>query len=152
MDKIEAIVETVQQIYRRLSFIKRLLGLQPNDQIQVELKREFTIVRRTIACVTFGALLFPSGTGYVYILELEENKFYIGWSEFLMRRLDEHFTMDGSLWTKKYKPISVIAVRQGDKELEKTITVKYMKEKGFENVRGGPWCKLEYKTIPNAVR
>jgi len=32
--------------------------------------------------------------------------------------------------------------------MEKQKTLEYMKSKGWENVRGGPWCFSEYKNIP----
>ena len=45
---------------------------------------------------------------YIYILKLEKGKYYIGKSNKLNKRLTDHFTLYGSGWTKKYKPVKVI--------------------------------------------
>ena len=45
---------------------------------------------------------------YIYILKLEKDKYYVGKSSKLYKRLDDHFNLYGSSWTKKYKPIKVI--------------------------------------------
>ena len=42
---------------------------------------------------------------YIYVLLLEENKYYIGKSNNIDNRLESHFNGNGSAWTKKYKPI-----------------------------------------------
>lgn len=91
---------------------------------------------------------FPVGTEYVYVWLLEENKYYIGWSQQLPTRLEHHQSNKGALWTKKYKPISIVEIHQGGKELEKQKTIEYIQKYGFENVRGSYWCQVEYPTIP----
>jgi predicted GIY-YIG superfamily endonuclease len=42
---------------------------------------------------------------FIYVLELENNKYYIGKTNIPEFRLDLHFNYEGSEWTKKYKPI-----------------------------------------------
>jgi DNA primase len=42
--------------------------------------------------------------GNVYVLRLEDDCFYIGFSRNLDRRIKEHFSGNGSVWTKKHKP------------------------------------------------
>ena len=146
---MSSVVSHVQQIYQRLSFIKKLFGMGPTEEMARELEREFHAVRRSVETVTFGAALFPNGTPYVYVLELEGGRYYVGWTECVMRRLDEHFTGEGSLWTKAHKPVAVLKVFKGTREDEKQTTIRMVHEKGFDYVRGGPWCKLEYKTVPD---
>ena len=73
----------------------------------------------------------------VYVLLLENSKYYIGYSEEYIFRLKKHFKNQGSLWTKKYPPIGVLEIIQGDKKIEKKTTLKYMRKYGWENVRGG---------------
>lgn len=38
----------------------------------------------------------------IYILELENNKYYIGKTTNSNFRLKQHYNSDGSVWTKKY--------------------------------------------------
>lgn len=44
----------------------------------------------------------------IYILELENQKYYVGKTENPEVRIDSHFQGEGSVWTKKYKPIRVL--------------------------------------------
>lgn len=147
---VNAVVSHIQHIYQRVSFIKKLMDMNPSEEMMRELDKEFHMVRRSVETVTFGATLFPQGTAYVYVLDLENGKYYVGWSECVLRRLDEHFSGDGSLWTKTHRPVAIRTVFQGTKEDEKMATVRLVHEKGFDFVRGGPWCKMEYKTVPEA--
>jgi len=45
---------------------------------------------------------------YIYVLELEQQKYYIGKTDNPKMRLDTQFQNKGSVWTKKYKPIQII--------------------------------------------
>ena len=47
---------------------------------------------------------------YIYILKLEEEKYYIGKTNNPIFRLNEHFNSNASSWTKKYKPIEIVKV------------------------------------------
>ena len=47
----------------------------------------------------------------IYILELENKKYYVGKTTNPDFRLEQHFNNSGSQWTKKYKPIKVRSVR-----------------------------------------
>jgi predicted GIY-YIG superfamily endonuclease len=44
----------------------------------------------------------------IYILKLEDNKYYVGKTKNINKRILEHFSNNGSEWTKKYKPIEII--------------------------------------------
>ena len=39
----------------------------------------------------------------VYILKLEDNKYYVGKTKNINKRILDHFTDCGSEWTRKYK-------------------------------------------------
>ncbi len=81
---------------------------------------------------------------YIYVLECENNKFYIGKSSNPSFRLEKHFNGEGSFWTKKYNPIKVIEIIQSTDSLdEDKITKKYMMKFGIQNVRGGSYTKFE---------
>jgi predicted GIY-YIG superfamily endonuclease len=79
---------------------------------------------------------------FVYILKLIENKYYVGKTEDPETRIMNHFEKNGSAWTKKYKTIDVIdIIKDCDDYDEDKYVLKYMKEYGVENVRGGSFCE-----------
>lgn len=83
----------------------------------------------------------------IYILELENDKFYVGKSRNFERRLNQHTFGKGSAWTQLYKIIKVYKIFQfsvnsefEEIEMENEVTLQLMREKGWQNVRGGWWC------------
>ena len=74
-----------------------------------------------------------------YVLELENNKYYIGITKNIVKRLKKHNNGNGSKWTQIYKPIRCIEYFEYSKEKEREYTIKYMKLYGWENVRGAGW-------------
>lgn len=91
-------------------------------------------------------------TYYIYILELVDNKYYIGKSKIPDIRLNKHFKNAGSCWTRKHPPISVLEVFEETDSLDEDFcTIRYMKKYGIDNVRGGSFCRLilaeEEKTV-----
>jgi len=84
---------------------------------------------------------------YIYILKLENNKYYIGKTDNPEIRLNSHFNLNGSEWTKKYKPIEIIQIIPNcDNYDEDKYTKIYMDKFGIDNVRGGSYVKLELDT------
>jgi len=80
---------------------------------------------------------------YIYILQLEQNKYYIGKTNNPSFRIDKHFTSCGSVWTRKYKPLSVLEIIPNcDDYDEDKYTIKYMEKNGINNVRGGSFCQI----------
>ena len=79
---------------------------------------------------------------YIYILELEYGKYYIGKTTNPHFRLDQHFKSSASVWTSKFRPQRVISVQNGDSFDEDKFTLKYMSIYGIDNVRGGSFCQL----------
>jgi len=80
---------------------------------------------------------------YIYVLKLIDDRYYVGRTGNILRRLEEHFTIGGSIYTKKYKPIKVQEELTTDDERIKTIEI--MEKYGWEKVRGACWCSLEIK-------
>jgi len=81
---------------------------------------------------------------YIYILELVENKYYIGKTINYNFRIEQHLNSNGSQWTKKYKPIKLIElIKTCDNFDEDKYTLKYMEKYGINNVRGGSFCELK---------
>ena len=89
-----------------------------------------------------------SEQGFVYVLKLENNKFYVGHSCEIEVRIASHFLGNGSLWTKKHKPLELVSVKQGDTLMENLTTIALMSKYGYEDVRGGIWCKVEMLNPP----
>lgn len=88
----------------------------------------------------------------IYVLLLENDKWYIGYTKRVnYDRISEHFSNNGSKWTKIYKPIQVILFTEGELDDEKKMTLEYMKKYGWTNVRGGPWCRVEMKKPPSEL-
>src|SRR5438309_9997168 len=89
---------------------------------------------------------------YIYVLFLENNKYYVGKTNNVERRYNEHLNgrVDdlGSEWTKLFKPIKLIhyeEINGGEFSgyLEDIFTKKYMKKYGIDNVRGGTYVNIE---------
>ena len=85
---------------------------------------------------------------YIYILQLEKGKYYIGKTSNPQFRIESHFNFNGSAWTIKYKPIKLIKlIPNCDDYDEDKYTRIYMDKYGIENVRGGSYVKIELDTI-----
>lgn len=80
----------------------------------------------------------------LYILELEHGKFYVGKSKQSDTRIHTHIMGTGAEWTKLHKPIKIIKfipmITNFDEDMH---TLRMMKEKGLDNVRGGSFCKID---------
>lgn len=81
---------------------------------------------------------------YIYAIKLEKGKYYIGKTNNPQFRLQSHFDLNGSYWTKKYKPLKVIEIIPNcDDYDEDKITIQYMDKYGINNVRGGSFVSVE---------
>ena len=84
-----------------------------------------------------------SGLSVIYVLLLEDNKYYIGKTNDLERRISEHEEGYGSAWTETYRMIELLEVSP---ELsiydEENKTREYMEIFGKDNVRGGLWVQM----------
>ncbi len=80
----------------------------------------------------------------IYILQLEESKYYVGKTSNPAFRIENHFNSNGSAWTKKYKPMSVLEIIPNCDDFdEDKYTLKYMEKYGINNVRGGTFCEIK---------
>ena len=75
----------------------------------------------------------------VYVLELEQGKYYVGISSNLNLRLYQHFNGGSCVFTRKYKAIRVVEVLAGNLETENKKTEEYIAKYGFVNVSGGKY-------------
>ena len=80
----------------------------------------------------------------IYVLKLQGNKYYVGKSQDVIGRYQQHINGQGSAWTKKYKPMSLVESRDGVSPFEEDKVVKeYMAKYGIDNVRGGAYVTEE---------
>lgn len=80
---------------------------------------------------------------HIYILLLSTGKYYIGKTKNVDKRWEEHITGNGSGWTKKYKPLSLIKSVVSTSHFDEDRYVKeYMEKYGIENVRGGTYSNM----------
>jgi hypothetical protein len=80
---------------------------------------------------------------YIYILLLENNKYYIGKTNNPKKRLLEHTNSEGASWTKIYKPVKILNVISDCSNFdEDRYTLEYMSLYGIDNVRGGSFCSV----------
>ena len=81
------------------------------------------------------------GNCYVYVLLLEGQRFAVGHTECLSRRLHDHWTGEGTAWTKKYKPCAVLEILRTTIDsalgLEEAKCMEYKLNYGFNRARGG---------------
>ena len=80
----------------------------------------------------------------LYILECEDNKWYIGKTADVQRRFKQHTEGKGSEWTREYAPIRIAETRAITSPYDETnVTKEYMKKYGIDNVRGGAYAAVE---------
>lgn len=84
---------------------------------------------------------------YIYVLRLEDGKYYVGQSNDLARRFNDHLSATrGAEWTRIHHPIEIMRrYRTGFNDpimamkVENDHTFQCIKEFGWQNVRGGDY-------------
>ena len=92
---------------------------------------------------------------YIYVLQLQNDKYYVGKTINPHSRIETHFTNNGSEWTKLHKPIKLVElIPNCDHYDEDKYTYKYMDKFGIDNVRGGSYSTpvLDDCTINQLVK
>jgi hypothetical protein len=92
---------------------------------------------------------------FIYTLQLEKGKYYVGKTNNPQFRLESHFNSNGSEWTKLYKPLKILEIKSNcDNYDEDKITIQNMDKYGINNVRGGSFVsiKLEKSTIETLIQ
>lgn len=81
----------------------------------------------------------------VYILKLNNDKYYVGKTTNITKRIQQHFSGEfSSKWTQKHKPEKVERIIDNVDEFDEDKWVKiYMKKYGIDNVRGGSYSNTE---------
>lgn len=74
---------------------------------------------------------------YIYVLKLEDDRYYIGKTNDVGRRFIQHLNGEGSKWTQVYKPVSIVDTRESRHDLDEEMhTLEWMSKKGVDAVRG----------------
>ena len=82
-------------------------------------------------------------TTNIYVLKLEGGRYYVGKTDNVMKRYEQHLGGNGSAWTKKYKPISLDrTIKNASPFDEDKVTKEYMAKYGIDKVRGGSYCEM----------
>ena len=78
----------------------------------------------------------------VYVIKLENDKWYVGQTQSLDTRLKQHFNGSGAMFTQLYQPIELNYSKSTHYPdyLEFIYTLKLMKRFGLDNVRGSCYC------------
>jgi hypothetical protein len=80
----------------------------------------------------------------IYILKLEDGKYYIGKSANVERRFFDHMAGTGSSWTRKHRAIEIEKVIPNTSPFdEDKYTKEYMAAYGIDNVRGGSYVTID---------
>lgn len=90
----------------------------------------------------------------LYVLKLQEGKYYVGTTHNVEKRYQMHKTGKGAEWTKIYPPVKILSIKQYNfcdpkKALleEDGMTIQMMKKYGRNNVRGGRFVAVEQEKI-----
>ena len=92
-----------------------------------------------------------------YILQLENDNWYVGITERGTDRLYEHFCGLGAKWTKLHKPVTIHRVEYIGSNIssasawEKKTTLEMMCQKGYKHVRGYQWCHIDMPQRPQEL-
>ena len=103
-------------------------------------------------------LKLERGTNYIFVLELEHRKFFIGFTTNIFLAIINEYNGLGSPWTRKYKPTKLFKSYRVDsksknsrRQLVNNFVIKYMKKYDFKDVRGGDFFNLDPKKHKNKV-
>jgi predicted GIY-YIG superfamily endonuclease len=89
---------------------------------------------------------------YLYTLQLQDGKYYVGKSSDPDSRYLQHKKGNGASWTKKYKPVKLLDTKVLTGEHDETnLTKDLMKKYGIENVRGGSYTTIELDEATKSV-
>jgi predicted GIY-YIG superfamily endonuclease len=79
----------------------------------------------------------------LYVLKLENDKYYVGKTCDLESRINAHKKGNGAAWTKQHRVVKILETRDVVSEHdEANLTKELMKTHGVDNVRGGPYCQV----------
>jgi hypothetical protein len=94
----------------------------------------------------------------IYVLKLNNEKFYIGQTTQL-KRLKQHLNGKGSAFTKLHGVVSILEIIPLDIEdygvaeiFENKKAIDYMNRFGWKNVRGGFWSNCDEEALGDIIK
>ena len=93
----------------------------------------------------------PRDAGYVYVLKLQDDCWYVGYSADPECRIAAHFLGRGARWTQVHAPMAVESLQPGTKKLEDVVTIALMVRHGFQRVRGGQYVLVDLPCPPPPI-
>jgi predicted GIY-YIG superfamily endonuclease len=94
----------------------------------------------------------------IYIIRLERGNYYVGKSDNPTHRFNQHVAGNGSMWTKKYRPLELVNVITNASHFDEDKHVKeLMAIYGIDKVRGGTYVQeilseSQKEIITNEIR
>ena len=80
----------------------------------------------------------------IYILKLQDSKYYVGKTNDVQKRFEQHVKGSGASWTKTHRPVSIVKTIPSSSPFDEDKYVKEcMAKYGVENVRGGSYSAME---------
>jgi predicted GIY-YIG superfamily endonuclease len=80
----------------------------------------------------------------VYVLRLVGGRYYVGKSDNVMQRYQQHLNGGGAAWTRKHKPLALDKTFENVSPFEEDkVTKEYMSKYGIDKVRGGSYVEVE---------
>ncbi|RMR10065.1 GIY-YIG nuclease family protein [Pseudomonas syringae group genomosp. 7] len=96
---------------------------------------------------------------YLFILKLEGDRYYVGYSSKPDLRIRRYFAGKGADWTAMHKPVEVLAKRslgtlsESDAAAKTAdATISMMRLFGWRNVRGAAWKSVDAETTLKQLR
>ena len=119
--------------------------LLQSARLSLEIRNEYARIKRD-----------ADAKYYTYVLQLQDDKFYVGNTDNPYARLLDHrlMTPSSSLWVKQHGPVKRIVevARNSSKADELYKTLLYMSLFGWQNVRGSSYCKVQMFNPPEALK
>ena len=89
----------------------------------------------------------------VYVLSLNDNKYYVGLSSQLNIRISNHLINPSTKWVKNFPVMNIkCIIKNSNRLLENDLTLYLMNIYGWDNVRGGAWTKVIMDKPPNIIK
>jgi predicted GIY-YIG superfamily endonuclease len=88
----------------------------------------------------------------IYILKLQGGKYYVGKTDNMKKRFQQHVAGHGAAWTRNHKPLCIEKTIPNSSPFDEDRYVKeYMNKYGIDKVRGGSYVTEELSEFHKEV-